>query len=120
MDWDKYAENFKKKGRWAKWKEWNQLSPDEREYLKSMYALTPPPPPKGPLTRIGSWPTSNIIGLWLAVGVAFLLSLVLTAQYSEGGGSHFDLPVALRWWLFPLVPGLALTWVWLKAQEAKK
>ena len=120
MNWDKYAESFKNKGRWGKWREWNRLSSDEREYLKSMYALTPPPPPKGPLTRMESWPPSNILGLWLVEGVALLLAMVLTAQYTHGKGSQFDFPGALSWWLVLLIPGLVVTWVWVKAQETKK
>jgi hypothetical protein len=120
MDWDRYAESFKKKSRWGQWRDWNRMSPDEREYLISMYNLTPPPPPQGLLARIGSWPLSSIIGLWVLEGVILLSSLVMTAQYSYGRGSHFDFPSALGWWLMFLVPGLILTWIWVKAREAKR
>ena len=120
MDWDKYIKNFKKKGRWGQWKEWNRLSLEERDYIASMYSITPPPPPNGLLARVGSWPTSSLLGLWSAVGVAFLVSLVLTAQHTSGVGSQFDLPRALSWWLIGLIPGLILTWIWMRAQELKK
>jgi hypothetical protein len=120
MDWDRYAESFKKKSRWGQWRDWNRMSPDEREYLISMYHLTPPPPPQGVLVRIGSWPASNILGLWIAEGVALLVCLVLTSQYTYGRGSHFDFPGALSWWLAFLVPGLVLTWAWVKARELRK
>jgi hypothetical protein len=119
MDWDRYAESFKKKSRWAKWRDWNRMSPDEREYMISMYKLTPPPPPQGSLARIASWPLSNIIGLWILEGVILLIALVFTSQYSYGRGSHFNLPSALGWWLIFLIPGLLLTWIWVKARELK-
>jgi hypothetical protein len=120
MNWDKYAESFKKKSRWGQWRDWSRMSPDEREYLISMYHLSPPPPPQGLLAKIGSWPVSNILGLWIVEGIALLVCLVLTSQYTDSKGSHFDFPSAFSWWLAVLIPGLILTWTWVKARELKK
>lgn len=120
MDWDKYAESFGKKGRWGQWREWKRMTPDERDYLISMYRLAPPPPAQGAFSRLGAWPASNIFGLWVSELVVLLLCLVLTSEYTYGIGPHFNFPEALRWWLVSLIPGLALTWLWIKAREAER
>ena len=116
MKWDDYAKSFRSKDRWGQWREWNRLSPVERDYLKSMYSLTPPAPPDGLSARIGSWPASDILGLWLAEAAALIISLILTSYFTKQE-SQLNLPSALSWWLIFLVPGLLLTWLWARARE---